>query len=829
MSTGYDEMASGQGVLRPHWRNFMAAVWGLPPGQLTEKQARASAQIAHADEFVAIYGHDPKRAPWSIDLLPLILPENEWRQIADGMAQRARLLDRILGDVYGEQRLISDGLLPPYLVYSNPGFLRPMRFVNPTGGTPNLYCYAADLVRMPDGQWRVFADRTQAPSGAGYALRNRRVLARTFPEAFRVMPVRRLQPFLELWQASLQRIGAAHGDEARAVLLTPGPYNDAYFEHVYLARELGITLAQGSDLTIRDNVVYLKTLDGLLRVDVIYRRLDGEYCDPLELRQDSALGAAGLVDAIRAGKVAVVNLPGSALVETPAFAPFLPALARRLLDEELNMPAVTTWWCGQASALHAVQESIDSFVLRPTFDPISRPVDPTLLGTQEREALKARIAARPEEYVALERVAYGVAPTFGKDGMEPRPIALRVLALWNGNDWIVMPGGVARVVEPDDMYRSRLLHGGVAKDVWVLTDEMQDIRGPALPVAQARGGRGAAVLQSRIADDLFWLGRYVERLDAGARLIRAVLNRLTGGGLGPRDMAELARLATALHRNGWINAAIAGSSVDGAHFAEGIAKAATEDGGGVQDCLDAVRRLAFAVRDRLSLDMWHTLNHLLDEVRRSLVAGARDMDHLLDALDDLVRVIAAFAGLASENMTRGAGWRFLDIGRRIERGIAITHTLAPVLKGPAAQLEVGLRLSLELCDSTITYRTRYPTELNPARAIDLVVADSSNPRALLFQLVRLREFMEALPPASGFEGAPGLVTRAIADVMNFSIDNVEGTPDAMPLVPVLALLDRVGGELMTLSELITHCYFSHVQTTHSLSFAPMPAPERLPA
>lgn len=255
-----------------------------------------------------------------------------------------------------------------------------------------------------------------------------------------------------------------------------------------------------------------------------------------------------------------------------------------------------------------------------------------------------------------------------------------------------MPGGVARVVEPDDMYRSRLLHGGVAKDVWVLTDEMQDIRGPALPVAQARGGRGAAVLQSRIADDLFWLGRYVERLDAGARLIRAVLNRLTGGGLGPRDMAELAHLATALHRNGWINAAIAGSSVDGAHFAEGIAKAATEDGGGVQDCLDAVRRLAFAVRDRLSLDMWHTLNHLLDEVRRSLVAGARDMDHLLDALDDLVRLIAAFAGLASENMTRGAGWRFLDIGRRIEQDDAITHTLAPVLKGPAAQLEVGLRL-----------------------------------------------------------------------------------------------------------------------------------------
>ncbi len=829
MSTGYDEMASGQGVLRPHWRNFMAAVWGLPPGQLAEKQARASAQIAHADEFVAIYGHDPNRAPWSIDLLPLILPEHEWRVIAEGLTQRVRLLDRVLGDLYGEQRLIAEGLLPPYLVYSNPGFLRPMRYVGPSGATPHLYCYAADLVRMPDGLWRVFADRTQAPSGAGYALRNRRVLARTFPEAFRVMPVRRLQPFLELWQASLQRIGAAHGDEARAVLLTPGPYNDAYFEHVYLARELSVTLAQGSDLTIRDNVVYLKTLDGLLRVDVIYRRLDGEYCDPLELRQDSALGVAGLVDAIRAGKVAVVNLPGSALIETPAFAPFLPALSRRLLDEELKLPAVTTWWCGQKAARDAALASIDSFVLRPTFDPNPKPIDPSLMAQKDREALQARLAARPEEFVALERVAYGVAPALNKDGMEPKPIALRVVALWDGSDWRVMPGGVARVVEPDDMYRSRLLHGGIAKDVWVLTDEMQDIRGPALPAAQPRSGRGAAVLQSRIADDLFWLGRYVERLDAGARLIRAVLHRLTGGGLGPRDMAELQRLATALHRNGWINAAIAGSSVDGAHFAQGISLAATQDGSGMQDCLDAVRRLAFAVRDRLSLDMWHTLNHLLDEVRRGLIGGARDMDRLLEALDDLVRVIAAFSGLASENMTRGAGWRFLDIGRRIERGVAIAHTLSPVLKGPLSQVEVGLRLALELCDSTITYRTRYPTDLNPARAIDLVVADSSNPRALLFQLVRLREFMEALPPAIGFERAPDLVNRAIADVMNFSIDNIEGMPDTVPMVPVLALLDRVGGELMTFSELVTHCYFSHVQAMHSLGFAPMPAPERLPA
>jgi uncharacterized alpha-E superfamily protein len=392
-----------------------------------------------------------------------------------------------------------------------------------------------------------------------------------------------------------------------------------------------------------------------------------------------------------------------------------------------------------------------------------------------------------------------------------------------------MPGGVARVVEGGDMYRSRLIHGGIAKDVWVLTTEEQEIRTPAPLTTAARAHRAAGALQSRVADDLFWLGRYIERLDSAGRVFRAVLNRLTGGGLGARDMAELARLAGALQRNGWISAAVAGSPVDGASFAGGVARAVTVSGGVVQDCLDSVRRLAFAVRDRLSVDMWHTLNHMLDDVRTHLREGAGDMDRLLDALDDLVRTVAAFAGLASENMTRGAGWRFLDIGRRIERGAAIANTLAQVLRGPPNQIEIGLRLALELCDSTITYRTRYPTELHPARALDLVVADGSNPRALMFQLARLRDFIETLAPAPGFEGAAPLVTGLIRAVMDFSIDSAEGGPEAMPLPPVLALLDRVGGDLMALSEMITHCYFSHIQTTHPLGFAPRPARETLPA
>ena len=412
MTASYDELVTGTGAFRPHWRGLMETWSSLDPEQLAERLARVSTQIADADQILAL--PDPMAGPTarSLDLLPLIIPEQEWRGIAAGLVQRARLLDRILADLYGSQSLIAQHKLPPYLVLGNPAFLRPLCGVAPVAGAPHLYFYAADLVRLASGEWRVFSDRTQAAAGVGYALHNRSVLARTLPEAFRAVRVSQLQPVVELWRSSLRALGAKLDESPLIVLFTPGPYNDAYFEHVYLARELGITLVQSADLTVRNSSVYLKTLGGLMKVDVIYRRVDGDYCDSLELREDSALGVAGLVEAARAGHVAVVNMPGAALVEAPALAPFLPELARTLLGEELKLSAVTTWWCGQKSALAEVQAALDKFAVHSAFDPDPVPLDPALLSAEERARFEAQLARYPERFVAREKMAPSLAPCF---------------------------------------------------------------------------------------------------------------------------------------------------------------------------------------------------------------------------------------------------------------------------------------------------------------------------------------------------------------------------------------------------------------------------------
>ncbi len=813
--SSYDEMVTGTGALRPHWRGIMEELGALSPAQRAEKCNRIAAHMAEDDELLAFpEPAAPSAAPLrSLDPLPLILPESEWEPLAAGIEQRANLLDQVLADLYGPQNLIDERLLPPYLVLGNPAFLRPMRQLQPRRRLPQLYFYAADLVRLPSGEWRVYADRTEAPAGVGYALHMRHVLARAFPELFRGARVQRLEPFVELWRSSLRGLA---GDGGSAVLLTPGPYNDAYFEHVFLARALGIPLVQGADLTVRGGFVYLKTLDGLMRVDLIYRRVDGDYCDSLELREDSALGTAGLVEAVRTGKVAVLNLPGSGLVQTPAFAPFLPEIARHLLTSELLLPAVTTWWCGQAHALAEVRAGLDRFALHSVFDPTPDPFEPALASPEERARFVAELERHPERFVARERMSPSMAPCVaddvaghGEPTLAPHPVVLRAMAVWHDGAWRAMPGGVARVVRGNSIYRFFWSHGGISKDVWVLSDQDTEVAPspPPLPAVAARAAQHEIGLRSRTADDLYWLGRYVERLDAGARQFAATLQRFVRGGLSPRDLVELGRLAEALKRSGWISYAVAAAPVDGTMFLQGVMGAATE-GTAMRVSIDGLRRLTRDARDQLSPSIWSALQRITAAAAAPLGRSLGGADGVLNVLDATIVAVAAFSGFAAETMARSTEWRFLDLGRRIERALTVAQLARTLVSGPATVVDTGLRLALELCDSTNAFLFGLLAEAQHVPALRFLLVEPTNPRSLLYQLTRIERLLETqAATGSASVSTAGLATliRAIEAAIPAEIDGAGSA-----LVPLHESLERAVIELTSLSDAITRAFFTHL-------------------
>src|SRR6202011_5478058 len=466
----YDEMSSDVGVLRPHWNRFINSLSALRGQELARRWQTARQRIRENGVTYNVYG-DPlgMDRPWNLDAIPLMIRPSEWSQLEAGLIQRARLLNLILADLYGPQQLLCSGQLPPALVFANPGFWRPCHGVRVSGNT-YLHLLAVDLARRPDGEWWGISDRTQAPSGAGYSLENRIVLAETFPDLFREFQVKRLASFFRSFRETLLRLSPMAPTNPRVVLLTPGPFNETYFEHSYLARYLGFTLVQGGDRTVRDSRVFLKTLEGLKQVDVILRRVDDGFCDPIELRSDSFLGVAGLVEAVRAGNVAVANALGSGLIETSAFMPFLPGLSKRMLGEDLKLPTVATWWCGQRDGLRYVLDNQDFLVIKPAFP--SKGMEPVFggkLAAGERVKLRARMLASPHEFVGQELVNLSTVPVWSEKGLTPRRVVLRVFLAAAGDSWVVMPGGLARVSSSLDTPVVSMQRGGGSKDTWVLS------------------------------------------------------------------------------------------------------------------------------------------------------------------------------------------------------------------------------------------------------------------------------------------------------------------------------------------------------------------------
>jgi uncharacterized circularly permuted ATP-grasp superfamily protein/uncharacterized alpha-E superfamily protein len=818
----YDEMVNGAGEIRAAWQPLIGALHAMPKGLVAERVARANTQYEDISIAYRVDADAPaagSRRPF--DVLPMLITADDWPRIEAGLAQRARLLDRLLADLYGPGRLISDGVLPAALAHANPRFLRPCVGAFPAEAQ-HLHAYAADLVRLPDGGWRVLADRLQAPAGIGFALQNRGILARTVPELFRAYMVHRIEPFFDMWRDALAALSPRRDGPTRIVVMTPGPFNPAFFEHVYLARQLGATLVEGADLTVRHDRVFVKTLGALQPVDVILRFMEDDYCDPLELRATSVLGVAGLLQAVRAGTVVVANALGSAVAETPALRPYLPRLSEALLGEPLALPSVDTNWLGAPGNSDLAARLAAGEILRPAF--ATRREEQAFgedLDGPNREALLDDARRRPHLYVSEPPLDSSVIPVWTPDGLEPQPLTLRVFLIRYGNEYHAMPGGFAQVPHRTAGAVARLNQPAMSKDTWVLVGENEC----ALPT-QRSAASGAPVrrpvdeLRSRTADDLFWLGRYMERLDTAARLLRSAAMRAAVDSFGTGQRHELHSLARLLVDAHLLDRGSGELMPDSAGLMMALNAAGTR-GRALDELFRTAQRIAQALRDRLSNDMWGVVIGNLRTARERIEARIGDIDGLIAAFDNLVGVVAAFNGMAAENMTRGSGWRFLDIGRRLERGVYASSVLKEALAGRREDAETVLHLALELCDSSITYRSRYLTAVQTAPVVDLILADETNPRGVAFQVQAIIMHLHEL--ARSFDRAGDRTEQRQADrmlslVRTVKLDGLDNPADPQARDRLAEVMDDLQRQMLALSDAITRAYFSHVRSPYTVGY-----------
>ena len=808
----YDELSADGVTHRPHWAELMDSLAALGPEELAWRWGRAERRIRENGITYNIYG-DPQGAnrPWKIDLIPLLISGEEWQFIEAGIAQRAQLLELLLRDLYGPQTLLTEGRIPSALLYANPAFLRPLAGVQ-LRGQSFLHLLAVDLARSPDGQWWVLADRTQAPSGAGYALENRTIVSDVLPDLFRDSNVQRLAPFFRAQREAL--IAMAGRDNPLVVLMTPGPLNETYFEHSYLARYLGFTLVEGADLTVRDQRVYLKTVGGLQQVHVILRRVDDSFCDPLELRGDSFLGVTGLVEAVAAGNVRVANALGSGLIETAAIMPFLPGLAKHLLGERLKLPSVATWWCGQDYALSQVLENLDSVVIKPAFP--SRGMEPVFgaqLAKAEKQHLSDQLRSRPYEFVAQEQVALSKAPVWDAGAIDGRNVVLRTYVLNTGNGWMALPGGLVRVASSGSPVVS-MQKGGRSKDAWILSGGPVDTFSMLRPRDQPLEiRRGSTDLPSRVADNLFWLGRYAERAENIARLLRTIINRVRH--VGPAELRCLLRLHSCIEsRHSKLRKKKHPTALQ--LEAELISLMSdAERGDSLHSTLLQVQRIGGSVRDRLSADMTRLIGQLTQSVEVQ--------DYMLfveysAVLNGCLELLSAFSGLERENVTRGSGWLFMSLGRRLERAIYLSRQMRELTQ-PIAQTDWPLLdYMLENADSSITYRSRYYTTLQPVAVLDLLMADETNPRSLDFQLSHLAQLYDKLP--RHVPGELQAVTKAMTLLRSTNLQGLQYPLDGSNLTEESAAgfhrLKRIIKELEAFlpswSNNLSNAYFNHART-----------------
>jgi uncharacterized circularly permuted ATP-grasp superfamily protein/uncharacterized alpha-E superfamily protein len=820
-STGaWDELRDASGRLREPWQRF-AQLMAADARELDRRSASVADQVRADGITHNVYGVEGASArAWPLELLPQLVAPEDWRHIERGVAQRARLYEAMLHDIYGAQRLLQEALLPAPLLFRHAGFLRPLIGVVPPLGV-RQFIVAFDLARGADGQWWVVSQRTQNPSGLGYVMHNRLIVSRLFPDAFREM---RVQHLASAYRRMLDTVEAAAAQVARAstpriALLTPGPYNETYFEQAYLARYLGLPLVEGGDLTVRDERLYLKTVEGLEPVHALLRRLDDDFCDPLELRADSTLGVPGLVQALRAGQLVVANALGSAFLESPAMQGFLPAIAKRLLDEELQMPSLPTWWCGEQAAWHVVRDALADKVVRPTYQRGGGQAH-ALDDARRCEAWVSRVEEDPDAYTVQGRLALSQAPVWQGGGAVMRPAVMRVYAL-AGLDgrWHVLPGGMTRVAAEPGASVS-MQHGGRSLDTWVLSDSAVDhysMLPQRLSVDDiARRRRPVA---SRTAENLFWLGRYTERTEHLVRLARATIDVI---GADVQASPQVRRAVSGLALAQGLVPPGTPTLTQAPHLFERAMLGALDGqtvSVGVGFNLRAVARTVEGLRERLSPELWSQVRAMADDFTQRMAPlpgqALPQAQQARAALAHLAAQLAAVTGAQTDRMTRDHGWRLLTGGRLIERLLGTARQLRELVDpsaggahpGPAIASAGGFDLLLALADSAITYRARYQRHADLLALVDLLVLDDTNPRAWAGVLRRLRTELRKLPGSSAVIEA--LLARLPAQSAGLALEELRGLDDAGISERLVVLADGLIDGASRLADDIGLHYFAH--------------------
>ncbi len=818
----WDELLDGEGRVRPHWRPYIDRLASVDDSD--REQAIRSVERTLLENGLSYVAHDATEGsvrPWQLDLLPVLIAPHEWRQLEAALIQRAKLLNAITADLYGPQRLIADGQIPAALVKANPYFCRPCYGI----GVPNdtwLHLLAFDLIRGPDGRWQVIGDRSEAPSGSGYALENRIAVSRALPKLFAQGNVQRLAGFFRAFSENF--LALSRHEEPLVVVLSAGAQRESYFEHAYLAQYLGYSVVEGADLTIRGDRLYLKSVEGLKPVDLMVRQTASGAMDPLEFSTFGA-GVPGLMRAIRGGHVALANAVGSGLAQSDALLAYLPELCRVVLGEELMLESAPTWWCGTEDGRRTVLDNLDNLAVRDltkSHAMLSGEEGAYLItaaGSKERAALERDIALRSHDFVGRALTAASTTPRWTETGaLTPVPMTIRVYLAATAKGYRAMPGGLARIRPEGPASLPISMDSDISKDTWVLSDAPVEPFSLLPSVRQVVGlRRRGRELPSRVADNLFWFGRYLERLESAVRLLRSFVLRIGGVQRAGSDLVTPGRVMELL-------VALQHVSPKGAERfrKEGPAAFLADPSQffADPDCPDdlvsllrALRRLTTALRERFSRDTWDNLQQLLGTPLAQVKLPGYGQAWILRLLESLVDALSALNGMMMENMTRDFGWHFLDAGRRLERGWQTTRALAAITGGGQAERDGGLELLLELADSLMTYSWRYKSEAQLAPLLDLVLVEENNPRAVLFQVQLVAEHLKKLPRTTQEHQRLSVGERQLVRLSaNLRLADVyglaKGPPDELD-----SLLAETQQDLEAISDEITQHFFNHALET----------------